>query len=276
VPVEPGTVRASSPRVPALAVLRAVLNETRKSLLLLWGHRTVVLLELIGLVAFYPFVQFVIGNGAFDRALVRPTLIAFLTFPLLFVATFKVVGDLLEEMNSGTYEQMHLSPVPPAWMLVGRLVASVVEGVLIAGVGAVGMAWALGISYPWRPASLVPAALTLLDIVSFALLIGGLSLRVPQTGALVHLFTGLIFVMNGGLIPIELYPGWIQAIAQVFPTTLGIEAIRKVELGGQSLGAIWSDGTLPWLIVYSVGLAALGWLVFMVNDRRLKQHGISR
>ena len=44
VPVEPGTVRASSPRVPALAVLRAVLNETRKSLLLLWGHRTVVLL----------------------------------------------------------------------------------------------------------------------------------------------------------------------------------------------------------------------------------------
>ncbi|HEX9412430.1 MAG TPA: ABC transporter permease [Ktedonobacterales bacterium] len=259
-----------------VAATRAVLNETYKSLLLLWGRRSVVLIELIGIAATYPFIQFVIGNGTIDRTLVRPTLLAFLTFPLLFVTTYKVVGDLLEEINSGTFEQLHLSPVSPTWLLVGRLVASVIEGVLIAAIIAVGMAWALGVSLPLRVAAVLPATLTIIDIVGVALVIGGLSLWLPQIGALVHLINSLIFALNGTLIPVEMYPGWVQTLARVLPTTLGIEATRKVVLDGQSLGAIWADGTLPWLVVHAVGLAALGWLVFLVNDRRLKQRGISR
>src|SRR5260221_1374923 len=259
-----------------VAATRAGLNETYKSLLLLWGRRSVVLVELIGIAATYPFIQFVIGNGTIDRTLVRPTLLAFLTFPLLFVTTYKVVGDLLEEINSGTFEQLHLSPVSPTWLLVVRLVASVIEGVLIAAIIAVGMAWALGVSLPLRVAAVLPATLTVIDIVGFALVIGGLSLWLPQIGALVHLINSLIFALNGTLIPVEMYPGWVQTLARVLPTTLGIEATRKVVLDGQSLGAIWADGTLPWLVVHAVGLAALGWLVFLVNDRRLKQRGISR
>src|SRR5262245_41092336 len=91
------------PRV--VSAIRAVLNETQKSLWLLWGHRYVVLLEMITLVTFYPFLQFVIGNGTIERALVPPTLLAFLTLPILYIAILKLVGDLLEEVNSGTFEQ---------------------------------------------------------------------------------------------------------------------------------------------------------------------------
>jgi ABC-2 type transport system permease protein len=268
---KPRVDRDSLPLVAA----RAVLNETHKSLLLLWRQRYVVLMELIGIAATYPFIQFVIGNGTIDRTLAPSTLLAFLTFPLLFVMTFKVVGDVLEEINTGTFEQMHLSPVSPAWLLVGRLLASIIEGVLIAAIMAVGLAWVLGISLPLRAAALLPAALTVLDMLGFALVLGGLSLRLPQIGALVHLFTGLIFVLNGGLLPIELFPGWMQTIAMALPTTFGVEALRKVVLEGQSLGAIWADGTLPWLVVHAVGLAVLGWLVFAVNDQHLKQRGIS-
>src|SRR5260370_11840620 len=137
-----------------VAAARMVLNETYKSLLLLWGRRSVVLIELIGIAALYPFIQFVIGNGTIDRTLLRPTLLAFLTFPLLFVTTYKVVGDLLEEINSGTFEQLHLSPVSPTWLLVGRLVASVIEGVLIAAIIALAMAWAFAVSLPLRAAAL--------------------------------------------------------------------------------------------------------------------------
>ncbi len=269
---EPGAALAG-PRV--VVATRAVLNETHKSLLLLWRQRYVVLMELIGIAATYPFIQFVIGNGTIDRTLAPPTLLAFLAFPLLFVMTFKVVGDVLEEINTGTFEQMHLSPISPAWLLVGRILASVIEGGLIAVIMAVGLAWVLDISLPLHMAAVLPAALTVLDMLGFALVLGGLSLRLPQIGALVHLFTGLIFVLNGGLLPIELFPGWMQTIAKVLPTTFGVEALRKVVLEGQSLGAIWADGTLPWLVVHAVGLAVLGWLVFAVNDQHLKQRGIS-
>ena len=131
------------------------------------------------------------------------------------------------------------------------------------------------VNLPLRAPALLPAALTVLDIVGWALLIGGLSLRVPQIGALAHVSTGLIFALSGLLIPVNLYPGWVQVIARVLPTTLGIEALRKTMLAGQSLGAIWTAGTLPLLAVHAVGLAVLGWIIFLVNDRHIKQHGIS-
>src|SRR5712691_8779489 len=163
-----------------VAATRAVLGETQKGLWLLWGHRTVVLLEILTFVAFYPFLQFVIGNGTIQRALVLSTLLPFLAVPLLYLAILKLVSDLLEEVNSGTFEQMHLSPFSPAALLVGRLLAVFLEGVLIAVVLGVGMSWGLRISIPLRPAGLLPAALTLIDIAGFALLLGGLALALPQ------------------------------------------------------------------------------------------------
>jgi len=235
-----------------------------------------VLLEIISLVALYPFLQFILGNGTINRALVRPTLLAFLTLPLLYIAILKLVGDLLEEVNSGTFEQMHLSPFSPASLLVGRLGALLLEGLVIAVVIGVVMTWWLGVSIPLRPAGLLPAALTVIDIAGFALLIGGLALALPQIGAIAHLFSGLILLLNGTLIPLEWYPTWVQTLARFLPTTLGTLVTRKVVLEGQSLSSVWADGTLPWLIIHTAGLAVLGWLVFLLNDRRAMRHGTLR
>lgn len=259
-----------------VAATRAVVSETQKSLWLLWRQRTVVLLEVLSFVAFYPFLQFIIGNGSIERALVPPTLLAFLTIPLLYIAILKLVGDLLEEVNSGTFEQMHLSPFSPASLLVGRLMALLLEGLLVAVIIGVGMAWVLGVGIPLRPAGVVPAALTVIDIAGFALLIGGLALALPQIGAIAHLFSGLIFLLNGAFVPLGWYPDWVQTLARFLPTTLGIEATRKVVLDGQSLPAVWADGTLPWLLLYTALLAVLGWIVFLLNDRRAMRRGTLR
>src|SRR5260370_31709694 len=259
-----------------VAATHAVLNETQKGLWLLWRHRSVVLLEMLPFIAFYPFLQFVIGNGTISRALVRPTLLPFLAIPVLYLAILKLVGDLLEEVNSGTFEQMHLSPFSPASLLVGRLLAFVLEGVVIAVITGVLMTWLLGVSIPLRVAGVLPAALTVIDIAGFALLLGGLALSLPQIGAIEHLFSGLIFLLNGALIPLEGYPTWVQTLARVLPTTLGIEVTRRVVLQGQSLGTVWADWTLPWLLIHTVGLFILGWLVFLLNDRRAMRQGTLR
>ncbi len=255
---------------------RAVLSETQKGFWLLWGHRSVVLLEILTMVAFYPFLQFIVGNGTIEQALVPPTLLAFLTYPLLTFATLGLVGDLLEEVNSGTFEQMHLSPFAPTALLVGRLLAMILKGVLTAVVIGVLMTWWLRVGIPLRVAGLLPAALTVIDIVGFALVIGGLALVLPQIGAITHLFSGLILLLNGTFIPLEWYPAWVQTLARFLPTTLGVLVTRKVVLEGQSLASVWADGTLPWLIIYTIGIFVLGWLVFLLNERRAKQRGILR
>src|SRR2546426_9575261 len=101
-PPQAGEQGAAGRRGPqVIAATRAVLGETQKGLWLLWGHRSVVLLEIITMVAFYPFLQFILGNGTINRAMVPPTLLAFLAYPLLTFATLGLVGDLLEEVNSG-------------------------------------------------------------------------------------------------------------------------------------------------------------------------------
>jgi ABC-type multidrug transport system permease subunit len=271
---EQGAVGRPGPWV--VAATRAVLNETQKGLWLLWGHRTVVLLEILGLIAFYPFLQFVIGNGTIERALVRSTLLPFLVAVLLYLAILKLVSDLLEEVNSGTFEQMHLSPFSPASLLVGRLLAFFLEGALIAIVLGVGMSWLLGVSIPLRAAGLLPAALTLIDIAGFALLLGGLALSLPQIGAIAHLFGGLILLLNGAFVPLEWYPAWLQTLARFLPTTLGVQATRQVVLQGQSLGSVWADGTLPWLLIHAALFAVLGTLVFLLNDRRARRLGTLR
>jgi ABC-type polysaccharide/polyol phosphate export permease len=274
-PEIPSVEREAGRRKPwIMSATGAVLNETQKGLWLLWRRRAVVLLEIITWAAFYPFIQFVIGNGTIDRALVPPTLLAFLTLPILYLAMLKLVGDLLEEVNSGTFDQMHLSPFSPASLLVGRLLALVLEGMVSAVITGVVMVWALDVSIPLRLAGALPAALILIDIIGFALLIGGLTLSLPQIGSVAHLFSGLVMLLNGTLIPLEWYPGWVQTIAKFLPTTLGIEVARRVVLQGQSLGSVWADRTLPWLVLHAVGLFVLGWLVFMLNDRRAMQRGI--
>ncbi len=269
-----GAAGGSGPWI--VAATRAVLNETQKGLWLLWGHRTVVLLEILSFIAFYPFLQFVIGNGTIQHALVRATLLPFLAVPLLYLALLKLVSDLLEEVNSGTFEQMHLSPFSPAALLVGRLLAVFLEGALIAVVIGVGMSWLLSISIPLRPAGLLPAALTLIDIAGFALLLGGLALALPQIGAIAHLFSGLILLLNGAFVPLEWFPGWVQTLARFLPTTLGVQVLRQVVLQGQSLGAVWADGTLPWLLIHAALFAVLGTLVFLLNDRRARRLGTLR
>ena len=39
---------------------------------------------------------------------------------------------------------------------------------------------------------------------------------------------------------------------------------------------MWADGTLPWLLIHAALLAVLGWLVFLLNDRRARRRGTLR
>ena len=57
-----------------------------------------------------------------------------------------------------------------------------------------------------------------------------------------------------------------------FLTALGTEVLNTT-LAGRGLGAAWSDGTLPWLLVHVVVLAGLGWAAFLYTVRRARREG---
>src|SRR5262249_41825843 len=115
-------------------VARILGNETAKNLLILWAHRATVLPE-IGLFAVtYVTMQYVIGEGSLVEDLLPATLLGVVAYAFTYHVLMRMTAGTLEEVNTGTFEQTHLSPVP-AWLLsTGRLAAATLEALAVAAV----------------------------------------------------------------------------------------------------------------------------------------------
>lgn len=258
---------------PRPSLVRLLGNEVAKGLLSLWANRKTLVPELAVLVAYYILVQFLIGGGRLVQALFAPALLGFASYALAYIVTLKAVAGTLEEMNAGTLEQAHLSPLP-AWVLsLGRLGAAIIEAVGLTAVVSAGLILALAIHLAYRWDALLPVALTILDVAGFGLLLGGLALRVASIGAILHVIQSIVFLLNGSIVPVSLYPGWLQVVARLSPTTLGVEVTRKILLQGQSLATVWSDHVLIWLLVHSAALLVVGGAVYQWNIRRALRDG---
>src|SRR5215471_661496 len=120
----------AKPEIHAFAT--AIGNEIEKGLIDLWRGKIASLLELILFVLFFLAITFALGRGAFHREQVMPLLLGFVGYIFFHMQTNRLFWGLLGEMQSGTLEQMYLSPLPSWLLTIGLEVASVVEAALSA------------------------------------------------------------------------------------------------------------------------------------------------
>jgi ABC-2 type transport system permease protein len=254
------------------AGLRMIGNETGKGLRIMWVHKLPLALQLTLMTANYWIIQFFIGGGRFVDRLLALTLAGYLAYVVSYIALLRMAAGVLEELYTGTLEQSLLSPLRPWVASTGRLAAALAEGLVTAAVVTafyLAVFAVLGVQLSFRWAELAPLAITLADIAGFALLIGGLALVVNSIGAIIHVIQGVIMFLGGALIPVFVFPGWLERAAKILvPTTLGIDAIRKLLVGGERLRQVWSDGTLPWALVHAGVLLLLGAVVYQTAIRR--------
>ena len=267
-------IRFSASR-PTPSVATMLGNETVKGLLVTWANRGTLVPALGVLVVFYIFIQFLIGGGRMVPALYAPTLLGFASYGLAYIVTLRMVSGTLEEMNAGTLEQLHLSPLP-AWTLsLGRLAATVIEAVGLTGLVSVGLILVFGIRFSYRLEALVPVALTIFDVAGFGLLLGAVAIRVASIGAILHVLQSTVLFLNGAFVPVDVFPSWLQLVSRLLPTTLGVEVSRKILLQGWSLAAVWSDGSLIWLLLHSVAMLTVGGVAYQRTiGRALREGGL--
>ncbi len=248
---------------------RMVAGETAKHLSVLWRRRATFAVELAVMAVFYLAVQWIIGGGRFVDELLPATMLGFYFYVVAYLLLVKVVTGLLEEMNTGTLEQIHLSPLPPWLLSAGLIIAVMIEGVLVATVVSAVLVVALGVDFAglkWD--ALVPAVLTALDVAGFALLVGGIALTVASIGAINHVLYGIIGMLNGSYVPVFAYPDWLQLMAKLLPSTLGIDVMRRIVIDDGTLVSTWSDGSLPWLLLHTAVMLVAGWTVYQWQVRR--------
>jgi ABC-2 type transport system permease protein len=253
-----------------ISVLRA---EVGKGLTIQLAHPIAHIVTLFFTATVYLGMQYVIGQGTIQRDLLPQTLVGVSGYLLLQFASMVMVADLVEEKRGGTFAQTRLTPAPLWLIMIGRLITASVMGVVVAVVATLVPMLVTGTTIPLKWAALVPYTLVIVNVLAFTFLLAAFALSSPVVGVLQSLLTSMVILLNGAVMPLSLFPAWLAVVARLLPTTMGVEATAKVLFKDASLGDLWSDGTLPWLIAYTIALALLGWYVFVRNHRRALRDG---
>ncbi|MGH9112326.1 MAG: ABC transporter permease [Acidimicrobiales bacterium] len=253
--------------------LRMIGNEIARGLRLRWVYRATLLPELFGGVAMYLMVQYFVGDGRILGDLVAETAPAMLAYVVGYGLMMRLVSGILEERNAGTLEQTHLSPLPGWQLAAGRLGAALIEMLAAGAIVTAAVLVIVGVDYPFDPQALVPLGLTLASAAAFALLIAAASFTYPGIGALVHIVQMMVMSVNGMFAPVELYPQWLELLAKMVPTTLGVAATRRILVDGDSLADLWTAGALGWLLLHTTLLVVAGWVAYQWQIRRALRAG---
>jgi ABC-2 type transport system permease protein len=94
----------------------------------------------------------------------------------------------------------------------------------------------------------------------------------PEKGVqLGFIAQGILLVVSGVYYPVDVLPGWMQALATISPATYALEGIRDSILDGAGVADVWDD-IWPLLLIGAVAVP-LGLEVFRRGERYAKQHG---
>jgi ABC-2 type transport system permease protein len=143
-----------------------------------------------------------------------------------------------------------------------RLAGCMAAALVIAGIT---------VGAPPRPAALLLAAPSLVLAITCNLLaqhaFAGASFWIRDARSTWYLYQKLVFVLGGMLIPLELLPGWLHAIAAVLP--FQAMAYAPARLASGHLEPALLAVQLVWVVVLGVAARA----VFGAGERRLQVVG---
>ncbi len=251
----------------------ALFSETWKGFMISWSYKFNLLMSMLSLSFIFLGINFMMGNGQLNADTMASTLLGYLIWFYAITAIENMSYNLRDEMQCGQLEQLYMSPAPPQVLVLGRAFSTLIVSTIMVSVMVAVMITLFGIPMPMRLQGLPVFALTLGGLYGFGYILGGATLIFKQTGPLANLLTNALLFTNGAILPVDRLPDWLQTLAKLLPSTQGILVLRKVILGGQSLSAAWSDGSLILLVVHSVLFFAIGWLVYRLCESVAKRKG---
>jgi len=193
-----------------------------------------------------------------------PGLMAFI---LMVVLTTSTAFSIVREKERGTMEQISVSPLRPAALIVGKLVpyvfVSLVSAHLVLGLGWVLFGVAVKGSYFLLLLSMV---LFLVCGLGQGLLISAIT-RTQQVAFLLSIILTILptFILSGFVFPIRNMPAVIQPITFLIPARYFLVALRAIILKGAGFPAFWDQ--ILALAVFGVLSLALSSLLLGLGGR---------
>ncbi len=163
--------------------------------------------------------------------------------------------NIVKEKESGTIEQLNVTPLKKYQFILGKLIPFWILGMLVLSIGFIISFILYGI-YPAGSfiVGYLFAGIYLVAILGFGLLTSTFA-ETQQQAMFIAYFFMMIFVLLGGLFaPIENMPDWAQYLTYINPVSYLIEAMRMLVLKGSSF---W-DLRFHFLIVFGFAVVFNG------------------
>ncbi|MES1160024.1 MAG: ABC transporter permease [Bacteroidota bacterium] len=155
------------------------------------------------------------------------------------MAAMQSAFNIVQEKESGTIEQINVTPIRKHIFIIGKLIPFLVLGIVIFTIGlGVGKLF-YGVT-PTGNLSVLYASLVvyLFAMLGLGLLISTYSATQQQAMSLSFFFINIFNMMSGVFSSVDSMPGWARTIVETFPPSHFIKIMRMVVLKGSGFGDI--------------------------------------
>lgn len=206
-------------------------------------------------------------------------LTTFLLIGALLWSYLSMLFDILSETVSwerweGTIEYTFMSPASRATHLIGTSIYAIIYGIVRTAVmfGLISLFFDLELDRANFIAALVLLGVASISLVGFGMVTAVMPLLSPEKGQQVTMIFGSFLLLISGIYyPVEVLPGWMQALATFSPVTYALRGVRGALLDGQGIAALW--GSIWPLLVMGMVCVPLGLWIFQVGERYAKRTG---
>jgi ABC-2 type transport system permease protein len=206
-------------------------------------------------------------------------LMTFLMVGALIWSYLSVLFDVLSETVSwerweGTIEYTFMSPASRVTHLLGMGFYAVIYGIAQIAImfGVVSLFFELDLSQANYWGALLMLSVCSVSLVGFGIVAAVLPLLSPEKGQQVsYIVSSLLLLVSGVYYPVDVLPGWMQAISVVSPVTYALEGLRQALQEGAGVAELW--GSIWPLLIMGVVFIPLGLYVFHLGERYAKKTG---
>jgi ABC-2 type transport system permease protein len=276
------TIRAE-PRLPVvLGEVRKTMAFVRRDFLVAWSYRVAFVSDWVNL--FLQIILFYFVGKLIDPASL-PTYggqtVSYVEFVSIGIAVTsflqigisRVVTVMRDEQMMGTLESLLLTPTAPVTMQLGAVMYDLLYVPIRTVVFLALSAAVLGAQFD--ASGIVPASVVLLAFIPFVWGIGMISAAgvvVFRRGlGVVGLLTIALTATSSAYFPVDLFPGWIQTLAELNPMTVTLDAEREMLLGNAGWAPLPSALTI--LVPAAVLAIGAGIAAFRLALRRERRRG---
>jgi ABC-2 type transport system permease protein len=168
---------------------------------------------------------------------------------------------IVRERESGTLEQILVTPIASTTLLLGKIIPFALLGLLEMSLAlGLGVLW-FGVPFVGSPLLLVALSLLfLMTTLGLGMLISTLTTTQQQAMFFAWFFSVFAMLTSGFFTPVSNMPDWMQTITLLNPMRYFVEIARGIIMKGSSLTELWPQ-VYP-LVIFGTVVFGLAWMRF--------------